>query len=411
MPLPASIQADWLQQTTLHQLFQILDGEGKDRLRLVGGCVRDSLLGQAPHEIDLATTWTPDEVLQLCQEKGVKAVPTGYDHGTVTVIVEGQPFEVTTLRADVETDGRHAVVHFGQSWEEDAARRDLTINALYADHAGRVYDPLGLGLADLKAGRVRFIGEAGVRLAEDALRIMRYFRFYTRFGKGAPDREALLAIVRHRPLLDGLSRERVWDELKKLMSVANPRRGLLWMKQSGVLDHILPENWGLDALERVLKLEEITKTQADALLRLEALLPPFQDKIDALGSRLKLSNKEKARLKEWGDVGLFDIASLDRTALQKELYWKGRQAVTDRLFLDLAKYHEQMQGADNETCFQKGCDLLNWAREWEKPVFPLKGHDLLKQGYKPGPDLGQALREKEQQWVAEGFPPLDSVTP
>ncbi|MFN7091106.1 MAG: CCA tRNA nucleotidyltransferase, partial [Allorhizobium sp.] len=264
---------DWFQEPALQKLMTLLNSGGAET-RVVGGAVRNSLMGLPVGDIDLATTLMPEEVSGRASANGIKSVPTGIEHGTVTLVVDGKGYEVTTLRRDVETNGRHAQVAFGASWQEDADRRDLTINALYVGIDGEVIDLVG-GLKDIETKTVRFIGDAEQRIAEDYLRVLRFFRFFAHYGSGRPDTDGLKACARARSQLKSLSAERVWSEIKKLLSARDPGRALLWMRQSGVLTEILPETekWGIDAIPGLIAAEQALGWEPDALLRLCAIVP------------------------------------------------------------------------------------------------------------------------------------------
>ncbi|KAG1702920.1 CCA tRNA nucleotidyltransferase 1, mitochondrial [Nymphon striatum] len=246
----------WLQEETLQRLFDILCADGGEA-RVAGGAVRNALMGMDASDVDLCTTLLPQEVVQRLESAGEKAVPTGIEHGTITAVLDGKGFEVTTLRKDIETNGRHAVVEFGTDWEADANRRDLTINGLYCDRAGRVYDFVD-GYGDILNKEVRFIGDAAARIKEDSLRILRFFRFFAWYGGGRPDANGLKACAAGKSLLVGLSAERVWMELKKLLAAPDPGRAVLWMRTTGILGSILPESekWGTDAIPGLLRMEQ-----------------------------------------------------------------------------------------------------------------------------------------------------------
>src|SRR5690606_23717065 len=267
-------KADWLKAKPLQALFKALNRDGGEA-RVVGGAVRNTLLGSKVSDVDLATTHLPQETVRLAKEAGFKPVPTGIEHGTITVVVQGHPFEVTTLRQDVETDGRHAKVAFGTDWKADAERRDFTINALYMTADGTIIDDVG-GLADIESRTLRFIGDAEQRIREDYLRILRFFRFFAWYGSGRPEADGLRASERLKDGLAQLSAERVWAELKKLLSAPDPSRALLWMRQGGVLNLILPESekWGIDAIHGLVRTEADLGWQADPLLRLASIVPP-----------------------------------------------------------------------------------------------------------------------------------------
>ncbi len=266
----------WLADEKLQTLLAALSTDGEEA-RIVGGAVRNTLLGQTVTDIDIATTTEPGETVRRARSAGFRTAPTGIDHGTVTVIADGRAWEVTTLRADVETDGRHASVTFGRDWRNDAERRDFTINALYARADGEIVDLVG-GLPDLENRTLRFIGDADTRITEDYLRILRFFRFFAWYGRGRPDAAGLKACARHRDGLERLSAERVWAELKKLLSAPDPSRALLWMRQTGVLTKILPESekWGIDTIGPLIEAEQTLGWQPDPLLRLAAIIPPYE---------------------------------------------------------------------------------------------------------------------------------------
>jgi tRNA nucleotidyltransferase/poly(A) polymerase len=389
---------DWplLKEPSLKTVLTALDGESR-ATRIVGGAVRDALLDRPVTDADLATVFLPPEVIARAETAGLKAVPTGIDHGTVTVIAEGRPFEVTTLRRDIETDGRRAVVNFTKDWKKDAARRDFTMNALYCDIGGEVLDPLG-GLADLQAGHVRFIGDAEDRIREDYLRILRFFRFFAWYGAGRPDAEGLKACAKLKVGLAALSAERVWAELKRLLSAPDPTRALLWMRKTEVLQKILPESWGIDAIPRLIAAERAEGWEPDALLRLEAILPPHRARIDGLIERLRLSRAEAGRLLAWAAAPDID-STMSEPNLAQVLYRTGAQAVQDRIRHALARELEQ-ETPDAAARLRR---MARYAETWRRPSFPVTGRDLVAKGMEPGPQLGKRLRELEERWVESGF--------
>ena len=389
---------DWplLRDPALREVMAALAGETR-ATRIVGGAVRDALLGRPVTDADLATVLPPDLVQSRAETAGLKTVPTGISHGTVTVIARGRPFQVTTLRRDVETDGRHAVVRFTTDWREDAARRDFTMNALYCDYAGELLDPLG-GIADLAAGRVRFIGDAEDRIREDYLRILRFFRFFASYGSGRPDAEGLKACARLKAGLATLSAERVWAELKRLLSAPDPTRALLWMRTTEVLQRALPESWGIDAVHRLVATERTEDWQPDPLLRLQSIIPPHRARIDALSSRLKLARAEAARLLAWADAPEVDPATAE-IEFAKLLYRRDRGGIIDRMRHALARERE----AGHREAAARLLTLLRFAETWRRPTFPLTGKDLVKAGAPPGPELGQRLKALEERWVESGF--------
>lgn len=389
--------ADWalLGEPAVRAVFETLGGEGT--ARLVGGAVRDALLGRPVGDADFATTLEPPAVIARAKAAGMKVVPTGIEHGTVTLIVDGRPFEVTTLRRDVETDGRRAVVQFTDDWRADAARRDFTMNALYCDAAGEVFDPCG-GIADLKAGRVRFIGRAEHRIREDFLRILRFFRFFALYGAGRPDADGLKACAKLKSGLATLSAERVWAELKRLLGAPDPTRALLWMRTTEVLQKVLPESWGIDAVHRLVAAERKEGWAPDALLRLESILPPHRARIDALIERLRLSRAEAMRLLAWAEAPEADPA-MPEAELAKVLYRHGKEAALDRLRHALAR--ERDEGHADTAAALRG--LMTKASAWERPVFPVGGKDLVAAGVEAGPAVGKRLKELERRWIDSGF--------
>ncbi len=369
--LPA---APWTQRDDLKRLIAAM---GVGTTRYVGGAVRDTLLGIEVKDIDLATTIEPRKVMRLLESTGIRVIPTGIDHGTVTALLIEGPVEITTLRHDVSTDGRRATVAFAQNWQDDAARRDFTINALYSDPiSGELFDYFG-GLADLAARRVRFIGNAEERIGEDHLRILRYFRFQARFGSQPPDQEAELSCSKLAATLKALSRERIGMETLNLLALADPAPTIARMAELGVLAVVLPEAdpAGLAALVAEERRHDIAP---DPLRRLAALLPPDGDLAGQVAARFRLSGVQKKRL--------VLAARRDGSAIAPRAlaYHLGRDQALDRLLLS---------GGD-------AAPLAGWAI----PSFPLTGGHIVARGIKAGPQVAQTLREIEDRWVAEGFP-------
>ncbi|TPK93774.1 CCA tRNA nucleotidyltransferase [Mesorhizobium sp. B2-4-12] len=396
-------RADWLGDKHLQRLLGALT-EGGEEARVAGGAVRNALMGQAVADIDIATTCLPQETVRRAEAEGFKTVPTGIEHGTITVVAGGKPYEITTLRADVETDGRRARVSFGRDWKLDAERRDFTINALYAEADGTVVDLVG-GIADIEARRLRFIGDTEARIREDYLRILRFFRFFAWYGEGRPDAEGLKACARLKDGLAQLSAERIWSELKKLLSAPDPSRALLWMRQASVLTAALPESekWGIDAIHGLTKAEKDLGWATDPMLRLEAIVPPDAARMKTLTERLRLSTGEADRLRHWA-VATAVASRTTEGELAKRLYRGDRQGFVDRLRLALASV--RMRAAeDNDALLEAGgfSRLLAFALKWEKPVFPLKGADLTALGATPGPKLGEILKNLEAEWIEAGF--------
>ncbi|MDX3926903.1 MAG: CCA tRNA nucleotidyltransferase [Shinella sp.] len=393
----------WFSDPALKRVLEILNADGGEA-RIAGGAVRNSLMGLPVGDIDIATTLVPSEVVARAAASGVKSVPTGFEHGTVTLVVRGKPFEVTTLRRDVETDGRRARVAFGTDWQADAERRDLTINALYARADGEVVDLVG-GLGDIETRTIRFIGDASQRIAEDHLRILRFFRFFAHYGSGRPDAEGLKACARGKDKLARLSAERVWAEVKKLLSASDPGRALLWMRQAGVLTEILPETerWGIDAIPALVAAENALEWQPDPLLRLAAIVPPDAERLKAMASRLRLSRTEAAFFDHW--AGAPEIpAKLADTAFDRMLYRHGAQGLVIRLRLALAAARAKAESDVEAAAFAGMCQrLLARALQWKKPVFPLSGSDVLAAGIAPGPGVGETLSSLEEAWVESNF--------
>ena len=377
--------AKWGRRRGIKRLLSAL-GANQGLTRYVGGAVRDDLLGLAVNDIDLATRIRPAEVVERLEAAGIKAVPTGIEHGTVTAVSDGQPVEVTSLRRDVSTDGRRATVAFTDDWQEDAARRDFTINALSADpKSGEIFDYFG-GLEDLQARRVRFIGEPLERIAEDHLRILRFFRFHARFGSGDPDAAALAACAARANDLMALSRERIADELLKLLGLADPAPTVAVMLDRAILKSVIPEivPAALAQLERVVAAERGAKIAPDALRRLAALLPPEPLQAEKIAARLKLSNRARKRLACAADRQLGG----NPEALA---YRVGMECAIDRLLLA----SEPARAAS--------------VSGWRIPKLPLGGGTLIARGLPEGPAVARTLRVIEDRWVDAGFPSGDAL--
>lgn len=404
-PAPSVAGEAWFKAPNLQRVLTLLN-EGEAETRIVGGAVRNSLMGFPVADVDLATTLHPKDVMARAAEAGIKAVPTGIDHGTITLVLDGQPFEVTTLRRDVSTDGRRAEVAFGSDWQVDADRRDLTINGLYADREGRVIDLVD-GLGDIEKGTVRFIGDAAERVAEDYLRILRFFRFFAWYGRFRPDADGLRASARARDKLKTLSAERVWSELKKLLSAPDPGRALLWMRQSGILTEILPESekWGIDAIPGLVETGAALGWAPDPLLRLAAIVPPDADRLATLAERLRLSRAEAAWLQAFALAPPVN-ADTAGTALDRLLYRQGETGVLVRLKLAIAAARSAAAGepaAMEKALLLQG--LLKRAEAFRKPVLPVTGADLIAHGIAAGPKLGEILAMMENVWVERNFAP------
>jgi poly(A) polymerase len=386
--------AAWLKRGEVAGLLALLNKDGEEA-RVVGGAVRNTLLHIPVAEIDVATTAEPHEVVRRVEAAGWKAVPTGFEHGTVTVVINAHPFEVTTLREDVETFGRKARVKFGRDWRADAERRDFTINALSASADGKVFDYVG-GLDDIAARRVRFIGEPQQRIAEDYLRILRFFRFHAYFAEGEPDSTGLHACIAARDGLDTLSRERVRMELLKLFVAQRAAPTLAIMAESGLLGPVLG---GVPYVANFAKLSEIEtalSSASDPVRRLGALGVMVREDAERLSERLRLSNAESERLAALDGWWLVS-PSLQEQAAHALLYHLGPQSFADRVLHAWA--HADAAVADDQWRA-----LLNLPQRWIAPGFPLKSADFTRRGMAAGPALGAAMRAAKEAWIAADFP-------
>jgi poly(A) polymerase len=389
------IDAAWLRKGPVRDLIAALDRAGEEA-RVVGGAVRDALLAEPLGDIDIATTALPDEVIRRVEAAGFKAVPTGIEHGTVTVVADGRPLEVTTLREDVETFGRHAKVAFGRDWQRDAERRDFTINALSASRDGTIHDYVG-GLADITARRVRFIGDAATRIAEDYLRILRFFRFHAAYGEGALDREGLTACIAARAGLDRLSRERVRMEMFKLVVARHAVPTLATMTEAGLLEQVVGGVPRLASFANMVKLEAELALSSDAVRRLGALAVVVVEDAERLRERLRLANAEYERLASMAD-GWWRIAGQwDEQRRRELLYRLDAERFTDRVLLAWTRSPE---GATDRSWRS----LVTLPARWSAPRFPLKAADFMARGVAKGPGLGATLAAAEAAWIAAGFP-------
>jgi poly(A) polymerase len=386
--------APWLKAGAVPRLLTLLDRDGEEA-RAVGGAVRNELMRQPVAEIDVATTAVPDEVMRRVEAAGFKAVPTGVEHGTVTVIIDGKPFEVTTLRTDVETFGRKAKVAFGRDWAADAQRRDFTMNALSVSADGEVYDYVG-GLADIAARRVRFIGDPAQRIAEDYLRILRFFRFHAWYGHRAPDAAGLHACIVARAGLETLSRERVRMELLKLMLAPHAAPTLAVMAESGILGAVLGGVPLLASFEDVAKTEAAIGAEPDPIRRLGGLGIYTMEDAERLSERLRLANAEFERLmalEYWWRVS----PAAGEHAARVLLYQLGQVSFVDRV---LVAWSRSDAGAADPAWRQ----LATLPQRWTAPMFPLKAQDFFSRGVPKGPQMGAALRSAEQAWIDADFP-------
>ncbi len=368
--------ASWRTKPGLRAIIHALSGN-EGQTRYVGGCVRDTLVGVAAKDIDLATKLNPQEVIRRLKRADIKAVPTGVAHGTITAVASDGPVEVTTLRRDVATDGRHAEIAFTDDWRADAARRDFTINALYADPVtGEVSDYFG-GVDDLRAGIVRFIGDPVQRIAEDHLRILRFFRFHARFGRAEAHFESLTACAARANDLMALSRERIADEMLKILALPDPAPVIGLMIANGIFKPVLPEITDAAPLARLVVRE--AALGGDALRRLASLLPVDPQIAEDVGARLKLSNAQRKRL-----ISASERSADDQTDPKALAYWITPAFAVDRLLLGDAD----------------AASIASWA----PPKFPLSGGAIVARGISAGPDVARILKQVERQWVSEGFP-------
>lgn len=385
----------WLMRPQTQAVFAALNRDGHEA-RAVGGAVRNALMGLPVKDVDIATTALPQDVILFAREAGIAAHPTGLDHGTVTLVADGVPFEVTTLRHDVETYGRHAKVAFTSNWTGDAQRRDFTINALYCSADGTVFDPLG-GYGDVQARRVRFIADARERIREDFLRILRFFRFNAEYGAGALDADGLAACIAEKDGLATLSAERTRSELLKLLSANRAHDVVATMAEHSFMDAVLGFPPHLAAFRNLLAIETARSREPDALLRLAALIPEEHEDISAVQTKLRLSGAESARLRAAVGGAATIRSSISEADEKVALYRLGEPAFADAALIAWARSGDT---ADNASWQSR----LNLATRWQPPVLPVRGSDVLALGVPPGPDVGRILAALEEWWIAEGFP-------
>jgi poly(A) polymerase len=377
---------------TAPETLQVMAALGE--ARFVGGAVRNALLGVPVMDIDIAVPMPPSETLAHLTNHGIKVIATGLDHGTVTAIAGIHAFEITSLRRDVETDGRHAVIAFTDDWAEDAARRDFTINALYAEANGQIHD-YATGVEDLIAGKVRFMGDAATRIAEDYLRVLRLFRFHAWYGKGDLDAEGLRAAAAAKDKLKTLSAERIAKEMLRLLEAGNPAPVLRVMAATGILSELLPGALQLPRLERLAEIDADNMFARDALLRLAALLPDDNDNAHAAADALKLSNADRTRL-EQALNGERLKAQLSAKEARRLLYKIGVPRFRDKVLLAWA-------GARRTAPALQWRMLLDMAGNWQRPRFPLTGMDVMQAGVEQGPDVGRLLARVEDWWIGTDF--------
>ena len=388
MTRPEKISADWLTRPATKAVMDALEAARPGGARFVGGCVRNHLRGMVVDDIDIATQLTPEAAMAALDAAGVRVIATGFEHGTVTAISGGAPYEITSLRRDVETDGRRAVVAFTEDWAEDALRRDFRMNAIYAGADGTMFAPIEGSIEDAVEGRVVFIGDGDARLREDYLRALRFFRFNAWYGAKI-DEEGLEACARQKDGLQKIAAERIWKELKKTLAAPDPSAAMTAMDDSGVLGVVLP-NASTNGLPALIAAELAGGIAPDPMRRLMAMTARRLRDVAVLAEALKISNAERTRLEAWADPGLPHVLHRDAKALRATLYEHGSEAVLDRGILEAAD-----QGVSP-------ADLASAAGDWVRPVFPIGGDDMLSLGLS-GPEIGGALRGLEQAWIENDF--------
>ena len=392
----------WMRDDGVRKVIAALEAARPGCARFVGGCVRNALLGVPVSDIDIATQLSPQAVADALREAGIKFVPTGLEHGTITAVIDHEPFEITSLRRDVETDGRRAVVAFTEDWNEDAQRRDFRLNALYAAPDGEIFDPTG-GIEDLEARRFVFIGSARDRIREDYLRILRFFRFNAHYGLEGLDADGLAACLELKEGLASLSVERIWMEFKKLLAAPDPSHVLDVMNSGGLTEILLDHKVSLTVLRGIIAQDLGESLDSDPLLRFAALVyggPDAAERIKAMAGKLKMSNAERKRL-----YGATDGAATEEV----------REAFTDLAAAERAIMALGAQGFEDQARLEAAGEtappprdwkiLADYARNWDQPDFPINGGDLILRGYEPGPMLGDALDDLKAYWISERFKP------
>jgi poly(A) polymerase len=388
---------DWMRRSDTVSVMAALTAEGHVA-RFVGGCLRDAVVGRPVSDIDIATAAAPDDVIRLLNAAGLRAVPTGKAHGTITAVANGVPYEVTTLRRDVETDGRHAVVAFTDDWAEDAARRDFTFNALYADPDGALYDPTGTGIDDARAGRVRFVGNARERIEEDVLRLLRFFRFHAHYGDGPADADALSACREMASQIGTLSAERVWAELKRLLLAPDPTPTVALMEEEGVLAYLLPEVRHVERLAALVQVETGLSVPGDVIRRLAVLVDADEAGVAAIAKRLRMAARDGARLKRLTAPDIWPEPRAGDDGNRVVLYRLG-----DSLFRDLVLIRAANAADSGERDVSAWNALYSLPDRAPVPGFPLSGRDIRDAGVAEGPEVGARLAEMERWWIEGGF--------
>ena len=387
----------WMNAPEVVEVFDALEAVGGPGCaRFVGGCVRNALLNQPINDIDIATTLTPVQVSQALARAGIKAVPTGIDHGTITAVVNKTPLEITTLRRDVSTDGRRAVVAFTTDWTEDAQRRDFTLNALYCDRTGTLFDPTGQGIADAKSGRIVFVGDADARVAEDSLRILRFFRFLAWYGAGSVDQTALTACTAARATISNLPAERTTAEMLKLLAADDPRSAVALMCDAGILPFILPSTKDIATFNALVAIENDMLFETDATLRLASLIPDDQVAAAKACETLRLSNETRERLINSTGKSPRITSWMSPRETRRAVYRIGVEAFLDRVKLAWAR-------STRTATTHQWRGLLALGSSWSPPPFPITGDEVLQSGVPKGPMVGQVLAEIEDWWIDHDF--------
>lgn len=383
--------ADWFNAAETRKVMAALEAVRADCARFVGGCIRNTLMDRPVDDIDIATQLKPEETLKALKTAGIRAIPTGIEHGTITAVCNHIPFEITSLRRDVETDGRRAVVAFTEDWAEDAQRRDFRLNALYADSKGQIHDPTG-GLADIAERRIIFIGDAQTRLREDHLRNLRFFRFTAWYGK-AIDPAGLAACAALKDGLKQIAAERIWKEFAKLLAAPDPFDAVYAMAGAGVLDVILPQSEGVERLRCLRTIEWDSNLTADAMQRFMALLPRDRAVLSSVAADLRMSRAERGRLVDFAKADLLPDLT-DARALKRWIYTVSPEVARDVLWWVMA---------DQDLDPLELGPAIELVMNWTPPTFPVKGADLVAQGTPPGPELGRKLRALETAWIENDF--------
>lgn len=385
--------ADFLQDADALKVMQALNATKPDCARFVGGCVRDAIMGREVKDIDIATKLVPQETIKALKSAKIKYAPTGIEHGTISAIISERVIEITTLRQDVETDGRHANIAFTDDWLQDATRRDFTCNSLYCDIYGNLFEPIAGALSDCKNGIIRFVGNADARVKEDYLRIMRFFRFYAWFGKGEMDEGALLACAKHKNDIKNLSRERIWAEFEKLLNAPNPFFALSKMQEIGVLEIILGFAPELNSLNNLIGFDDVLQTKPEAFLRFMALFIDKEIDENKIAHVFRLSNGQKSRLKSYAKIRDEIGVNENEISLKAKIYIHSKNVVKDASILAAAKINDIK-------LLQQYIKIID---EFAVPVFPIDGENLKALNIPTGPKFGKILKAVEAKWIESDF--------